>query len=162
MLLVPTLLHARTRTRTRTRTRSTADACIRLATLAPQADGFSAASDCRQKVAARLEQPGDLREALLGSVGSPQYSIDQLGVPEVRHCLFRIPQALAPLEQYSAPRTGCRAGPQSPYHHTRAVRRLLKHYMLAHARVHAQPAKPLREYMQLSADEMRSRGTALK
>ena len=47
--------------------------------------------------------------------------------------------------------TGCHAGQQSPYHDTASVRRLMRHYMVAHARVHHPPGKPLKEYMQLNA-----------
>ena len=34
------------------------------------------------------------------------------------------------------------------------MKRLLRHYMLAHARVHHQLAKPLREYFQTTDDEL--------
>ena len=91
---------------------------------------------------------------MLECLASPHYSVDGLGVPEVRHCLFRLTAPLASLDQYSAPRTGRLAGPQSPYHDTRSVRRLVRHYMLAHARVHQQAGKPLREYIQTTDDEM--------
>lgn len=33
------------------------------------------------------------------------------------------------------------------------MKRLLQHYMLAHSRVHAHLARPLREYVQLTDDE---------
>ena len=126
-----------------------------LVLLTPKADAFSTVAECRAQVVARLEQQNDFKASILACLGQPQYSIDQLGVPEVRHCLFRVPGGVAGLDQYTAPRTGCHAGQQSPYHDTASVRRLMRHYMLAHARVHHAPGKaPLREYMQLSEDEM--------
>lgn len=128
------------------------DLCLVL--LTPQPDGFPQASECRQRIASALERPSDFRTALLECLSAPQYAIDDLGVPEVRHCLFRIPGTVAGLEQYTAPRTGRLAGPQSPYRSTQSVRRLLRHLMTAHARVHANPSKPLREYVQLTESEM--------
>jgi hypothetical protein len=126
-----------------------------LVLLTPKADGFGVVAECRAQFVARLEHQNDFRASILASLAQPQYSIDQLGVPEVRHYLFRVPASVAGLEQYTAPRTGCHAGPQSPYHDTSSVRRLMRHYMLAHDRVHHTSGKgPLREYMQLSEDEM--------
>jgi len=96
-----------------------------------------------------------LLQSLRACIASPQYGVADLGVPEVRHCLFRLPGASGSgLDMYSAPRTGTHAGQQSPYHDVRSVRRLVRHYMLAHARVHCQLAKPLREYVQTTDDEM--------
>jgi hypothetical protein len=125
-----------------------------LVLLTPKADGFPAMSECRQQVMSRLAQQVELRDTLLPCVAEPQYAVDTLGVPEVHHCLFRIPHSLAGLEQFTAPRTGYLAGPQSPYHDTASVRRLMRHYMIAHARVHSQTGKPLREYMQLTNHEL--------
>jgi len=128
------------------------DLCLVL--LSTKADGFAEASQCRQQVAARMAQQGELRDTVLGCLARPQYSIDELGVPEVRHCLYRLPASSgAGLDLCSAPRTGRLAGPQSPYHDRCSVKRLLRHYMLAHSRVHAHPARPLREYVQLTDEE---------
>lgn len=126
-----------------------------LVLLTPKADGFPEVTECRAQVVSRLEQQDEFRASILACLAQPQYAIDQLGVPEVRHCLLRIPASTGGLDQYTAPRTGCHAGQQSPYHDKASVRRLMRHYMLAHARVHHSPCKgPLREYMQLSDDEM--------
>ena len=126
-----------------------------LVLLTPKADGFSEASECRQQVAARLEAAGELHDSLQQCIGSPQYAVSDLGVPEVRHFLYRAPASSGSgIDLFSAPRTGHLGGPQCPYHDARSVRRLLRHYMLAHARVHHQLAKPLREYMQTTDDEL--------
>jgi hypothetical protein len=95
-----------------------------------------------------------LRETLLRCLESPHYAVDQLGVPEVRHCMYRLPSGGNGLDVFTAPRTGCYGGEQSPYHEPRAVRRLMRHYMLAHARTHQQLQRPLREYVQGTDDEL--------
>ena len=126
-----------------------------LVLLTPKADGFASCSECRTQVAQRLSTPDELRDALLYSLAQPQYALDELGVPEVRHFIYRLPGGGAHgLDLFSAPRTGRLAGTQSPYHDQRAVKRLMRHYMLAHARVHQQPGRPLREYYQATDDEM--------
>lgn len=130
-----------------------------LVLLTPKADAFAEASDCRAAIAARLETAGELRDGLLAALHAPQYAVSELGVPEVRHCIYRLPGGggganSAGIDLYSAPRTGRLAGTQCPYHQRAAVKRLLRHYMLAHARVHHQLGKPLREYMQTTDDEL--------
>jgi hypothetical protein len=125
-----------------------------LVLLTNKADGFAAASACRQAVAARIEEHGEFRTSLLEAIAQPQYSVADLGVPHVCHCLFRLPGgAGGGLDLYTAPRTGRLAGQQSPYHDVRSLKRLLRHYMLAHARVHGQGGKPVREYLQTTDDE---------
>ena len=75
-------------------------------------------------------------------------------MPHVCHCLYRLPAAAGGgIDMYTAPRTGRLAGLQSPYHDLRSLKRLLRHYMLAHSRVHGQSAKPLRQYVQTTGDE---------
>ena len=125
-----------------------------LVLLTPKADGFAQLSEAKAQIAARLAQPDELRDPLLRSLAQPQYAVDELDVPEVRHCLYRLPGGANGLDMFSAPRTGHLAGAQSPYHDLRSVKRLMRHYMLAHARVHQQPQRPLREYMQATDDEL--------
>ena len=115
--------------------------------LSPKADGFAAASECRQHVVERLEHEGELRAQLVEAIERPQYSVADLGVPHVCHCLYRIPgSAGGGVDMFTAPRTGRLAGLQSPYHDLRSLKRLLRHYMLAHARVpRVREAKPVRQ-----------------
>ena len=105
----------------------------------------------------RLALQDGFCDALRASLAAPHYAVEDLGVPEVRHCLFRLPSgggSSGGLDMFSAPRTGHQAGRQSPYRQPKTVKRLLRHYMLAHARVHQQLKRPLREYMQLTDDEL--------
>ena len=129
---------------------------ICLVMLTPLPDGFAALSACRGQIVARLEQQDELHTALLRYIESPQYAVDELGVPEVRHCIYRLNGSASGLPQLTAPRTGSHAGPQSPYHSRASVKRLLRAYILAHTQVHAPapPAKPLREYVQTTGSEM--------
>ena len=125
-----------------------------LVLLTPKGDGFAAASECRHQLAARLAQPDELRAALTRCVHMPQYAVDELGVPELRHCLYRLAGGASALDQFSAPRTGRWAGPSSPYHDVKSLKRLMRHYMLAHARVHQGGKCALREYVQVTDDDL--------
>jgi hypothetical protein len=122
--------------------------------LTPKPDGFADLSAARAAFTSRLEAQSDVRLALALAVREPQYSVDDLGVPEVRHCLYRLSGSYGLDAQLSCPRTGQFAGPQCPYQDRRSAKRLLRGYMLAHARVHSPPSgKPLREYLQATASE---------
>ena len=125
-----------------------------LVLLSPKAESFADCSECRTALASRLAQEDEFTRAVQAALSSPQYAMDDLGVPEVRHCLFRLPGGSVGVDLFSAPRTGHTAGVQSPYHERRSVKRLMRHYMLAHARVHQQLQRPLREYMQGTDDEL--------
>ena len=106
-------------------------------------------SQVRARVFDRLELQSELRSSLLASLATPQYAVDELGVEGVWHCLYRVPGGVGGIEQHTAPRTGCHAGAKTPYHDAYSVRRLLRHYMLAHARIHHAGVKqPIKEYMQ--------------
>lgn len=131
-----------------------------LVLLTPKPDGFAEASEARAQISAALSgRESELREGVLAALNAPQYAVSDLDVPEVRHCIYRLPggaggSSSSGIDLFSAPRTGRLAGTQCPYHQPGAVKRLLRHYMLAHARVHHQLARPLREYFQTTDDEL--------
>ena len=54
-----------------------------LVLLVTKADGFAAASQARQQIAANIEH-GELRQPLLSCLSAPHYPIEGLGVHEVR------------------------------------------------------------------------------
>ena len=124
-----------------------------LVLLTPKPDGFPQLSAARATVVEKLDANAELRGAMIRAVASPQYAVDELDVPEVRHCLYRLSGGAGGLDLLSAPRTGALAGPQCPYHDRPAAKRLLRAYQLAHARVHATPGKPLREFVMTTEAE---------
>jgi len=152
-----------------------------LVLLTAQADGFPQLSACRQQLAAKLQQEGELRSALLRAVGEPQCAAPRRAADARRPGAARAPPARRPRapcapprrrrytvdapgvpevrhfvyrvgEQFTAPRVGVHAGAQCPYRDRAAVKQLMRRYQSVHARVHALP-KPLREYLQVTDRE---------
>ena len=122
------------------------DVCLVL--LSASRDSFVELSMCRQQIIDGLHSKQELRAALDASVQVPQCCIDEPGVPEIRHYMFR----LATLEQCTSPHSGHPSSPESPYRNHSSLKHLFQRYQLVHSRVHASE-KPLREYFQASNTE---------
>ncbi|XP_075430263.1 vacuolar fusion protein MON1 homolog A isoform X2 [Ascaphus truei] len=94
-------------------------------------EDFFTASDCKRQVVERLEKRGTwglLQEAL----GSPFYGVTQVGIPELRHFLYKSRSS----GLFTSPAV------ETPYDTDRERRRLLSLYQYLHSRAHS-TSRPL-------------------
>ncbi|KAF4520638.1 hypothetical protein B566_EDAN007504 [Ephemera danica] len=116
-------------------------ACLLLLTV--DRDVFFTLSEAKQKIVERLRR-GNCLEAINEAVATRGLTVAQVGVPELRHFLYKSKSTA----QFVSPAV------EPPYHGPAAAERLLAQYQALHHRVH-NPARPLKLlFYQLDTDAM--------
>ncbi|XP_063238833.1 vacuolar fusion protein MON1 homolog A isoform X2 [Bacillus rossius redtenbacheri] len=116
-------------------------ACLLLLTV--DRDVFFTLSEAKQKIVEKLRR-GNCLEAINESAGRPGFTASQVGVPEMRHFLYKCKSTA----QFWSP------GLEAPYHTPGEAQRLLELYRALHHRLHA-PSRPLKLlHQQLHSETM--------
>ncbi|XP_059475617.1 vacuolar fusion protein MON1 homolog A [Neocloeon triangulifer] len=116
-------------------------ACLLLLTV--DRDAFFTLSEAKQKISERLRRNNCL-EAINVSVSSEGLMMDQVGVPEVRHFLYKAISTA----QFTSPAL------EVPYHTSENAERLMSQYQALHHRLHSS-SRPLKLlFYQLETDAM--------
>ncbi|KAG1675213.1 Vacuolar fusion protein MON1 A [Nymphon striatum] len=106
-------------------------ACLLLLTV--DKDAFFTLASCRQKIVDRLKKYNCF-DALNESLANGNYSISEIGVPDLRHVMYKVKS----LSQYTSPSISA-----VPYHIPEESTRLFRRYQYLHHRVHV-GSRPLR------------------
>ncbi|XP_074793124.1 vacuolar fusion protein MON1 homolog B-like isoform X1 [Natator depressus] len=110
-----------------------------LVLLSTDKESFYAVSDCKKRVEEAMRTQGSL-QVLSGGLQSPSYGVGQLGVPDLRHFLYKpldIPENYRQLPQFTSPEL------EGPYCSEEEQHRLFDLYHYLHSRIHS-TSRPLR------------------
>uniref|UniRef100_A0A8D0GYV3 Vacuolar fusion protein MON1 homolog n=1 Tax=Sphenodon punctatus TaxID=8508 RepID=A0A8D0GYV3_SPHPU len=127
-----------------------AECTVCLILLSTDKESFYSVSDCKKRIEEGMRTQGYLQALSAGgSSQSPSYSVGLVGVPDLRHFMYKpldIPENYRQLPQFTSPEL------ESPYHSERERHRLFDLYHYLHSRIHS-GCRPLRLIYHVAAKE---------